>query len=348
MFKNNRMKESLRLVQLANKNSERRIAVVQEPHLVLLEKYTTIYDLALDAIHTETAIRQIIQDNLSADQLPYDDVYGGQSHWRLLPSFDCPGNPFACTVSGTGLTHKNSALNRQMMHAQEAGTVTDSMKMYQWGLEGGQPENGAVGVQPEWFYKGTGAVLRGHGEALAIPVYANDGGEEPEVAGVYVVDKSGTPHRVGFTTANEFSDHVMERKNYLYLAPSKLRSCAIGPELVLDAGFTDIKGTVTVIREGKELWSAPIQTGEQNMAHSLANLEYHHFKYADHRQPLQAHVHFFGADAFSFGAGIRLADGDEMQVHWQGLGRPLSNRVEMEKGAEEYIPVKPVAGHPSE
>jgi hypothetical protein len=331
------MKNSLRLVQLASSKGERAVALVQEPHLVLLEQYTSVYALALKAVHTATNIRSLIQAAFSSTQLDYNDVYTGQSDWRILPSFDCPDNPFALLVSGTGLTHKNSALNRQMMHAQEEGTVTDSMKIYQWGLEGGQPAEGAIGVQPEWFYKGTGAVLKGHGEALSVPVYSNDGGEEPEIAGVYVVDKNGTPHRIGFTAANEFSDHVMERKNYLYLAPSKLRYCSIGPELVLDADFHDISGTVNVLREGQELWSAPIKTGEQNMAHSLANLEYHHFKYADHRQPLQAHVHFFGADAFSFGAGIRLADGDEIAVHWQGLGRPLRNWVKVEEGREESI-----------
>lgn len=336
------MKENLRLVQIANTRGERRVALVQEPNLVLLEKYTSVYQLALDAIQGKESIQTLIRESLSENQLDYDLVCNGRTEWRILPSFDCPDNPFACMVSGTGLTHKNSALNRQMMHAQEEGMVTDSMKMYQWGIEGGQPEDGSIGVQPEWFYKGTGAVLKGLGDALPVPAYANDGGEEPEVAGVYVVDKEGTPHRIGFTTANEFSDHVMERKNYLYLAPSKLRCCAIGPELVLDADFSDIEGTVKVFREGKELWSAPIRTGEKNMAHSLANLEYHHFKYADHHQPFQAHVHFFGADAFSFGAGVRLADGDEMQVHWQGLGRPLSNKVKMEDGVEESICITPL------
>ncbi|HEY1023403.1 MAG TPA: AraD1 family protein [Flavisolibacter sp.] len=336
------MKENLRLVQIANAASERRVALVQEPNLLLLEKYTSIYHLALAAIQAKETIQKLIQESLSEKQLNYDGVYNGQTEWRLLPSFDCFDNPFACTVSGTGLTHKNSALNRQMMHAQEEGTVTDSMKMYQWGIEGGQPEEGNIGVQPEWFYKGTGAVLKGHGDALPVPPYANDGGEEPEVAGVYVVDKEGTPHRIGFTTANEFSDHVMERKNYLYLAPSKLRSCAIGPELVLDADFANIEGTVKVLRDDEELWSASIRTGARNMAHSLANLEYHHFKYADHRQPFQAHVHFFGADAFSFGAGIQLTDGDEMQVHWQGLGRPLINKVNVEAGEEETIRITPL------
>src|SRR5690606_21449452 len=123
----------------------------------------------------------------------------------------------------------------------------------QWGVEGGQPKEGKVGVQPEWVYKGTGSVLRGHGEPLVVPDYGNDGGEEPEIAGVYIIDDEGQPIRIGFTTGNEFSDHVMEKKNYLYLAPSKLRTCAIGPELVIGVEFSDIQGTVSVKRNKEVL-----------------------------------------------------------------------------------------------
>ena len=68
------------------------------------------------------------------------------------------------------------------------------------------------------------------------------------------------------------------------------------------------------------------------MAHSLANLEHHHFKYAAHRVPGQAHVHFFGAAAFSFGAGVQLADGDVMEVAWEELGRPLRNTLRIATG----------------
>lgn len=321
----------------------RKVALVQEPLLVLLRQVTSVYELALEAIDAATPIKVLIQQYLSEETLDYDTVYEGTNEWTILPSFDCPQNPFACLVSGTGLTHKNSALNRQMMHAAEAESLTDSMKMYQWGLDGGQPQKGAIGTQPEWFYKGTGAMLKGHGEVLEVPPYANDGGEEPEIAGVYVVDKSGQPYRVGFTTGNEFSDHVMEKKNYLYLAPSKLRCCAIGPELVVDGDFKNISGTVAVLRNEKELWSAAIQTGETNMAHSLDNLEYHHFKYADHRLPLQAHVHFFGADAFSFGAGVSLQSGDEMVVQWKGMGRPLKNSIHINGTKELSAAIKTLA-----
>jgi hypothetical protein len=339
-IKKNVMKGSIRLVQLIHPGLGRKLALVQEPSLILLEEVCSVYELATESINTQKDIASIIQDLLSKSVLEYDPVYAGVSEWKLLPSFDCPHNPFSCLVSGTGLTHKNSALNRQMMHQADAGNLTDSMKMYQWGLEGGQPADNQVGTQPEWFYKGTGANLKAHREPLVVPRYANDGGEEPEIAGIYIIDKNRRPFRIGFTTSNEFSDHVMEKKNYLYLAPSKLRNCSIGPELVIDHDFSGVKGAVKVSRNNKTIWSADVHTGEQNMAHSLANLEYHHFKYADHRQPLQSHVHFFGADAFSFGSGIRLETGDEMHVQWQGLGRPLINPIVVEAGEEEFIAVK--------
>ena len=334
------MKENTRLVQLINPKKERKVAVVQEPFLILLNDVDSVYHLVLKSIDSDKNIHSIIEGSLSNEKIEYDPVYNGTSEWKLLPSFDNPDSVSNCIVSGTGLTHHSSALNRNVMHQTETGTLTDSMKVYQWGIEGGKPGIGKIGIQPEWFYKGTGSILKGHGDALTVPNYGNDGGEEPEIAGIYIIDRKGNPIRIGFTTANEFSDHVMEKKNYLYLAPSKLRNCSIGPELVLTTDFIELKGNVSVSRSETALWSADVQTGENNMAHSLENLEYHHFKYIDHRQPLQAHVHFFGTGAFSFGAGIRLETGDEMQVQWTGMGRPLVNTIKIETDKENLIHVK--------
>jgi len=334
------MKETIRLVQLYHLSAGRRVAIVKEPVLVILTNSNSVYELAMDAIRLNKSIQEVAVERISEEEINYDAVYENRSEWKLLVSFDHPANPFACLVSGTGLTHKNSALNRQMMHKAAGDTLTDSMKIYQWGLEGGQPASGTIGVQPEWFYKGPGNILKAHNETLECPAYADDGGEEPEVAGVYIIDSNGQPFRVGFTTGNEFSDHVMEKKNYLYLAPSKLRQCAIGPEILIDDEFKDIEGTVEVLRENKSLWLQGIKTGENNMAHSLQNLEHHHFKYAAHRIPLQAHVHFFGADAFSFGKGIALENGDSMRVFWKGLGRPLQNNITIATGVPKLVTVK--------
>jgi hypothetical protein len=218
--------------------------------------------------------------------------------------------------------------------------VTDSMRMYQWGVDGGRPAPGRIGTQPEWFYKGTGTILTAHGQPLPLPSYADDGGEEPEIAGAYVIDDSGQPWRVGLMMGNEFSDHKMEKKNYLYLAPSKLRPCAVGPELMIDAPFARVPGRVRIERGGVTLWSKPILSGEGNMCHSLENLEHHHFKYEAHRRPGDAHVHFFGAGAFSFGEGIELQQGDTMEVAFEGFGRPLRNPLSVAERTVELVRVK--------
>ena len=185
----------------------------------------------------------------------------GRSAWRILPAVDHPGEPARCLVSGTGLSHIRSAGNRQAMHA--AGEqITDSMRMYQWGVEGGRPAPGASESRPSGSTKAPGLALRAHNEPLDVPDFAEDGGEEPEIAGVYIIDAEGMPRRIGMAAGNEFSDHEFEKKNYLYLASSKLRTCAIGPELVLDPDFDLVPGEVTIERAGDVLWSKPIQTGE--------------------------------------------------------------------------------------
>jgi hypothetical protein len=330
---------SLRLVQLYDSKYQRRVATVQEPNLILLYGTTSVYHLALEAIDSGRKMKDIVDGHLSSESLDYSSIYNGDSEWKLLPAFDHPENPMNCLVSGTGLTHKNSALNRQIMHQSANEKLTDSMIIYQWGVEGGFPAKGTIGIQPEWFHKGNGSLLRAHNEMLEIPSFGNDGGEESEIAGVYIIDKNGNPWRVGFTTANEFSDHVMEKKNYLYLAPSKLRTCSIGPELVVDEDFDELTGMVKIIRGEQTVWTSEIHTGEKYMAHSLENLEYHHFKYLSHRIPLQAHVHFLGADAFSYGK-IELQKGDLMEIQWQGMGRALKNILHISNKKEELIKVK--------
>ena len=228
------------------------------------------------------------------------------------------------------------------MHVGQNLPVTDSMRIYQSGLAGGRPALGQIGVQPEWFYKGCGTILRAHGEALEVPAFALDGGDEAEVAGAYLIDPSGKPRRLGLVLANEFSDHKLEQQNYLYLAHSKLRTCALGPELIVDAEFTDARGTVRIERAGTTLWSQGFATGERNMSHSLANLEHHHFKYPAHRRPGDAHVYFFGADVFSFSEGLELKDGDVLQIELAGFGRALRNPVRIDRSPPQFVAAEPL------
>jgi hypothetical protein len=331
----------MRLVQLTSR-AGRHIAQVQGTRLRLIESFHSIYDLALACIDQAQRVSDVIDRRLSHFDLDYEEVYAGKSEWKLLPSADHPQEPARCLISGTGLTHMASAKNRQAMHGKPED-LTDSMRMYRWGVEGGRPAPGEVGAAPEWFYKGCGTILRGHGAPLSVPSYAEDGGEEPEIAGVYIVDSKGRPHRIGFTIGNEFSDHEFEKRNYLYLAASKLRECAIGPELVIGQPFDNVPGEVSVWRDGAALWSKSICTGESVMSHSLANIEHHHFKFEAHRRPGDLHIHFFGADAFSFGEGVRLQDGDVMQVAFTGFGRPLQNPLKQVSEPDRLVRVEPMA-----
>ena len=321
----------LHLVQLSGPNG-RRVAVVQEPELRLIESPLSVYALVREALETGISFSALVEQRITAERLDYAAVYAGESEWQLLPPIDVPNEPQRVLVTGTGLTHYGSARDRQNMHlntvtAEQEAAMTDSMRMFEWGRQQGRPAEGSFGIAPEWFYKGSGSVLRGHDEPLEIPGYAEDGGEEAEIAAVYVIGTDGSPHRVGMCNGNEFSDHVFERRNYLNLAGSKLRVCSIGPELVINPDFGDVPGTVRILRGSSVLWSKSIRTGETNMCHSLANLEHHHFKFEDHRLPGQVHVHFMGADTLSFGEHIRLEPGDITEVQFEGFGRALRNSI---------------------
>lgn len=327
----------MRVVQLA-RGRERRVALVEEPGLRWVQA-ASVYDLAWQAASEGVPLRELVMARASGESTDYETIDRGESDWRVLPCADHPAESARCLVSGTGLTHASSAKNRQAMHTA-AAELTDSMKMYLWGVEQGRLKEGAPGIAPEWFYKGPGSILRGHREPLRVPAHAEDGGEEAEIAGVYLIDPAGRPRRIGMAQGNEFSDHVHERRNYLYLAESKLRECAIGPELWLDPDFTEVTGEARIDRGGSVLWRKEIHSGQAAMSHELANLEHHHFKHAQHLRPGDMHVHFYGEDAFSFGEGVRLEEGDVMHVSFRGFGRPLRNPLQIEPGPAELVRVE--------
>jgi hypothetical protein len=330
-----------RLIQL-KKGNVRRVALVDEPKIRLLDNCSTIYELAHIAIAARMKLSEVAKQRSRLDAFDYDPIYNGRSEWRLLPAIDHPDEPSRCLISGTGLTHLGSARGRQSMHATATEDLTDSMKMFRWGVEGGRPADGDIGIPPEWFHKGTGCALRAHGEPLDIPSYADEGGEEAEIAGIYLVGRTGEPYRIGMAIGNEFSDHQFEKKNYLNLAGSKLRTCALGPELAVDAEFASVPVAATIERGGNVHWTKTFRTGESEMCHSLRNLEHHHFKFEAHRRPGDVHVHFFGTDCLSFSDHIRLQDGDVMQIAAEGFGRPLRNFVHIDQSKPALINVIPL------
>ena len=67
---------------------------------------------------------------------------------------------------------------------------------------------------------------------------------------IYLIGPDRKPYRLGFALGNEFSDHVTERQNYLWLAHSKLRYCSFGPELRLGEVPQALEGVSRVLREG--------------------------------------------------------------------------------------------------
>jgi hypothetical protein len=331
---------TVRLVQLESAGGERCVALVEEPRLRVLVGYALVYELAMAAIARGVSLTSLVESCATEPVLDYEAVYAGRDRWKLRVPLDHPSEPARCMVSGTGLTHLGSAKNRQKMHSVGDAEFTDSMRMFQSGVEGGRPAAGKIGVSPEWFYKGSGAILKAPGEPLMIPSYALDGGEEAEIAGLYVIGPDGQPWRVGMAAGNEFSDHKFEKTNYLNLASSKIRQCAVGPELVVNAEFDTVRGEVVIERGSHVLWSKQIATGETEMSHSLANIEHHHFKFAGHRRPGDVHIHYFGAHSLSFGDSVVLAEGDVMVVRYDGFGRALRNSVRVEREAAQLVSIK--------
>ncbi len=324
---------SIRIVQCQHSNGNRIVAIVEGENLRPVNDGATLYEFVREAIQRRKPLEELLRIGASDTLINYESVYSGNGPWSLLPPFDHPADSAHCLVTGTGLSHRKSADNRNAMHSDDktGSGVTDSMRMYQLGESGGRPAPGEIGTPPEWFWKGDGDILRAQGEPLITPNFAEDGGDEAEIAGTYLISDEGEVYRVGFAAANEFSDHVTESRNYLYLAPSKLRQCSLGPELVIGGEFDDISGSTAILRNGNVIWSQEIRTGEANMVHSLANLEHHHFKYDQHRRAGDVHIHCFGTPGFSFGSGLKLLDGDVMSVHFDGFGRALSNPIRIDR-----------------
>lgn len=322
---------AIRLIQLRSVDGTRQVAVIfghDQPRL--LQGVTSTYELAQQALKQGVSFPQAIS---AAGKGAVVDYEAALRERRVLSPVDHPADVAHCLVTGTGLTHLGSAEGRDKMHAKVKGStdLTDSMKMFKMGIESGKPREWQAGVQPEWFYKGNGSSVVAPEGPFEMPPFALDGGEEPEICGVYVIGPDGTPNRMGFAVGNEFSDHVMEKQNYLYLAHSKLRQCSIGPELLVGSLPHDVQGKVRIIRDGKQIWEKPFLSGEANMSHTLSNLEHHHFKYEIFRQAGDVHLHFFGTGTLSFSDGIQPKLGDVFEVDVGAFGKPLRNSLTMSK-----------------
>jgi hypothetical protein len=315
----------MHIVQFADPDGKRAVGVLRGDRVTTLAGYERVTDLAAAAARHGKTLSDLA-NSASGSSISYDSL---AREGRLLPPVD-HADPAHCIVTGTGLTHLGSAAARDEMHKKAAaatGNETDSIKMFNMGLKGGKPTDGGPGVQPEWFYKGDGSMVVAPYGDLPSPAFALDGGEEPEIAGIYWIGPNGVPYRLGYALGNEFSDHVMERQNYLYLAHSKLRACAIGPALRLGPLPAHVEGMSRIIRDGKTLWEKPFVSAEANMSHTLDNLEYHHFKYDVFRKPGDIHIHFFGTATLSVADNVVTLAGDIFEIESPTFGPALRNRL---------------------
>jgi hypothetical protein len=325
---------TLRLVQLIAKDGTRAVAVLAEDRSArLVAGAPTTYDLAQRAIAGGLSLQQAVDKAGLGEAV---DIFAALAEGRVLAPLDHPSDPAHLIVSGTGLTHLGSAEGRDKMHRnlEAEANLTDSMKMFKLGLETGKPKPGTEGSQPEWFYKGDGGIVAAPGAPLTSPSFAQDGGEEPEMVGLYVIGPDGTPHRLGFAMGNEFSDHVTERFNYLWLAHSKLRACAFGPELRVGDLPPSVKGRSRIRRGNELVFDKEFLSGEDNMSHSIANLEAHHFKYALFRRPGDVHVHYFGTATLSFSEGVKTQTGDVFELEADAFLLPLQNPLAQAQAAD--------------
>ena len=330
----------MRLIQYKEKNGRRRVGVVTRDGAQAhpLKGVASVYELASLALAKRKSLEKLVEQKAKKEKVDYLAlIKAGQ----VLSPIDHP-EPARLLVTGTGLTHIGSADARNRMHVTTHGggaPESDSMKIFRMGIEGGKPGKGKIGVMPEWFFKGVGTCVVAPGAALPLPGFALAGAEEPEIVGIYINDRKGRPHRIGYTLGNEFSDHVTEGQNYLYLAHSKLRPASFGPELLVGDLPPHIDG-VSRIRRGQEIvFEKPFLSGEENMAHTIANLEAHHFKYALFRRPGDLHVHFFGTATLSFSAGVQTQKGDVFEIESEPFGLPLRNRLGRAKAAQTKMRV---------
>lgn len=79
--------------------------------------------------------------------------------------------------------------------------------------------------------------------------------------------------------------------------------------------------------DGAVRWEKAFVSGEQNMSHTIANLEYHHFKYGLFKRPGDVHIHFFGTATLSFADGVQVRPGETFEVQADAFGPALRNKL---------------------
>ena len=138
----------MNLIQFFDRNDQRAVASVAGGVARTVNGATSVYALATAAIEGRRGLDALVAEMGLGDTVDRAQIL---AEGRMLAPIDHP-DPAHLHVTGTGLTHLGSAATRDAMHKkdnpQAEETLTDSMKMFRMGLEGGKPLGGVKGVQP--------------------------------------------------------------------------------------------------------------------------------------------------------------------------------------------------------
>src|SRR6266540_286738 len=159
----------MRLMQVKSGRGGRQVVASDAGESWVVGGYASVYELALAAIKKRSTIAALVKKAPRAGKADPAALYAAG---RVLAPID-HADPAHLLVTGTGLSHLGSAATRDAMHTKVTAvaeeTLTDSMRMFRMGLEGGKPKPGKPGVQPEWFYKGDGSFVAPPGAPLVSP-----------------------------------------------------------------------------------------------------------------------------------------------------------------------------------
>lgn len=320
----------MRLIQFVDRQGKRGVAAIGKTGARVVAGAATVYGLAREALAADATLAATVGRRPRGEAF---DLSLALREGRLLPPVDHP-DPAHLKISGTGLTHLGWQDRAEFAAALAANDPpTDAQRLLRLGLEDGRPEGGRLGARPEWFFKGDGAALVAPGAPIVVSDRSLAVGDEPEIAGLYIIAYDGTPHRLGFALGNEVTDHGLQRRNPIYNGHAKLCPCSLGPELLLGDLPREVKGVARILRDEEVLWQKPFRTGEAAMLHSIANLERHCFGQARLNRPGDVHVHYFGTATFSFQDGIVPRDGDRFSIEAEIFALPLENPLRVEAAA---------------
>ena len=197
-------------------------------------------------------------------------------------------DPAHLVVTGTGLTHSGAWRSWTLRTrscpggAGEAPLTDLRMRMFKLGPEGGVPAAGQQGIQPEWFYKGDGDSVWWR-PRRPCPTRLCPGWRRGSLRSwASIWDRAGRHRRTAGLRpwGNEFSDHVTEKFNLSLAGP--FQAVAMPVRCPGTQGPAPCSAAVTGssrVRRGNDLvFDKPFLSGEENMSHTIANLEAHQFQ----------------------------------------------------------------------